>query len=206
VTAATPRAVTVVWRALPAPVRRAFPAPVRRTLRGNTGTRFFRFVPVSVAAALSSLVANALLLGPAHMTAGLSGGLAAMIGAAVSYVLSRWAWERRGRPDLLRETLPFWVISVCAWVALAWGNKGGVALAAALGLHHGAGRILVAEAAYLLVNGLTFLARFVIFHYVLFAGPRSPRGRAAPGTRPAPGTPAPESTPAGCGGCHANRP
>jgi hypothetical protein len=28
-------------------------------------------------------------------------------GAVVSYALTRWTWNRTGRPDMLRETLPF---------------------------------------------------------------------------------------------------
>lgn len=153
-------------------------AALRRRVRSNTGRRFIRFVPVSGAAALTSLTANAAFLGPAHMTAGLSGGLAAMAGAAVSYVLSRWAWERKGRPDLLRETLPFWVVSVCAWVALAYFDKLGVRVAALAGLTGGA-RVAVTEVIYLAGNCLTFVGRFVVFHYVLFAGPGSEHGPSA---------------------------
>ena len=59
-----------------------------------------------------------LLLGVFHVSAGLSGVLGAITGAAVSYVLSRWAWERKGRPHLFKETLPFWLISLGAWFVL----------------------------------------------------------------------------------------
>jgi putative flippase GtrA len=170
-----------------APLWQVAPAAVRRRLRGETGRRFLRFVPVSAAAAITTLVVNAVLLGPVHLTAGLSGGLSAMSGAAVSYVLSRWAWERRGRPHLLKETLPFWLVSVGAWVALGLADKLGVHIAAALGLA-GAPRVLVAEGVYFLANCLTFLARFAVFHYVLFARPAGPSASAGaagrPGSRP----------------------
>ena len=41
----------------------------------------------------------------------------------VSYVLSRWAWKRKGRPDLLRETLPFWVVSAMVVGILTLATK-----------------------------------------------------------------------------------
>ena len=53
----------------------------------------------------------------------------------VSYVLSRWAWERKGKPDVLRETVPFWVISAMVLVILTLATKFAYHLASWLGLH-----------------------------------------------------------------------
>jgi putative flippase GtrA len=145
-----------------------------RKARSNVGIRFTRFTVVAVASLIASQVSLSLLLGPAHLTAGLAGGLAAIIGAGVSYVLSRWAWERKGRPDLLRETLPFWLVSVMVWVLLALAAKLGVHLAASMQLT-GAKRIAVVDGTYFAANCLTFVLRFVIFHYILFADVRSQR-------------------------------
>jgi len=89
-------------------------------------------------------------------------------------VLSRWAWERKGRPDLLRETLPFWLVSVMVWVLLALAAKLGVHLAASMQLT-GAKRIAVVDGTYFAANCLTFVLRFVIFHYILFADARAQR-------------------------------
>jgi putative flippase GtrA len=144
------------------------PAPIRRRLEGETGKRFIRFVLVAVAAVISSQVALIIFLDAAHMTAGISGGLAGAVGAAVSYVLSRWAWERKGKPHVLKETLPFWIVSVAAWIVLGLATKLGVHLAGSLP-HHSLKWHLVVNGTYLGANVLTFLARFVIFHYVLFA-------------------------------------
>jgi putative flippase GtrA len=153
-------------------------AALWRKARSNIGIRFTRFTLVAVASVVASQVALSLLLGPGHQTAGFSGGLAAVIGAGVSYVLSRWAWERKGRPNLVKETLPFWLVSVAVWVLLALAAKLGVHLAAAGDLH-GAERIAVADGTYFAANCVTFLLRFLLFHYVLFADPRSPREPAA---------------------------
>ena len=151
-----------------------------RRARSNVGIRFTRFTVVAVASVVASQVTLTLLLGPGHQTAGFSGGLAAVIGAGVSYVLSRWAWERKGRPDLLRETLPFWLVSVGVWVLMALAAKLGVRLAASMDLH-GAERIAVADGTYFAANCVTFLLRFLLFHYVLFADPRSGRESAKRG-------------------------
>jgi putative flippase GtrA len=163
---ASNRLVSAVWHVLP--------APARRKLRGNTGIRFTRFMLVAIASVAASQVALSIFIGPAHMTAGLSGGLAAIIGAGVSYVLSRWAWERKGKPQLLKETLPFWLVSVGAWIILGLAAKLGVYLAESAE-YDGAVRVLITDGTYLAANCVTFLARFVIFHYVLFADPRSAR-------------------------------
>jgi putative flippase GtrA len=148
-------------------------AALLRKARSNVGIRFTRFALVAVASVVASQVALSIFIGPANMTAGISGGLAAIIGAGVSYVLSRWAWERKGKPQLLKETLPFWLVSVGAWVVLGLAAKLGVYLAESAE-YDGAVRILITDGTYLAANCLTFLARFVIFHYVLFAD-RSPR-------------------------------
>lgn len=147
---------------------RRLPGPVRRKLEGETGKRFVRFVLVAAAAVVASQAALVVFLDGAHMTAGISGGLAAVVGAAVSYVLSRWAWERKGWPHVLKETLPFWIVSVTAWIILGLATKLGVHLAAGLD-RGGLQWHLVVNGTYFGANILTFLARFVIFHYVLFA-------------------------------------
>jgi hypothetical protein len=103
-------------------------------------------------------------------------------------VLSRWAWERKGRPNLLKETLPFWLVSVVVWILLALSAKLGVHLAESHNLH-GAARVAVADGVYFAANCVTFLLRFLLFHYVLFADSRSPRKPAVEQADPAEATP-----------------
>jgi hypothetical protein len=86
----------------------------------------------------------------------------------VSYVVSRWAWERTGRPHLVKETLPFVAISLCVGVVLTVTSKLAHYWARELGLH-GAKEVLFAQGLYLLANCVTFVVRFLIFHNVLFA-------------------------------------
>jgi len=159
------------------------PAPVRRKLRSDPGKRFMRFVPVSLAALASSQLVLAVLVGMVGMSAGAAAFIASAAGAGVSYVLSRWAWERKGRPDLLRETLPFWIVSVGAWFFLSFASHEAGVWSRHMG-HSTWERVAVVNGAYFIANCITFVARFAIFHWVLFAN-RGDKARAAQVLSPA---------------------
>ena len=122
---------------------------------------------MAAGAVIASQVTLAVCLGPVGWTAGRSALTAWLAGAAVSYVLSRWAWERKGKPNLLKETLPFMIVAIGTAVVLTlttkWANQ------RALGMDMGhTERVLFVGAAYFLANCVTFLTRFLIFHYILF--------------------------------------
>jgi hypothetical protein len=93
---------------------------------------------------------------------------------------------------VLRETVPFWVISAVVIVILTLAVKFAYHSAAWLGLT-GVQHVLWVDFIWLVANCFTFLLRFLIFHYVLFAE-RTTAARAAatgpdsvpPGTRKAP--------------------
>jgi putative flippase GtrA len=144
------------------------PAGVANKLRTRFGTQFVKFLLVAGVSLGASEIALALFSGPLHMTGGVSGFCAAIVGAVVSYFLSRRAWGRKGRPNVLRETIPFWLVSVGAWLVLGLATKLGYYVAHALDLHH-LKRHLVIGGIYFVANCFTFLVRFLIFHYVLFA-------------------------------------
>ena len=148
-------------------VLRLLPGPIRRRLQTDAGMRFSRFVPVAIAALASSQITLAILVGPLVMTAGKAALIASVVGALVSYLLSRWAWERKGRPDLLRETVPFWLISFAVWGVLSLTSHYAGAFAKHEHMHH-LQKIAVVNGAYLAANCVTFVTRFLIFHYLLF--------------------------------------
>ena len=167
-------------------------APLWRKLRTKVGVRFTRFAGVAVASLATSEIALTLCNGVFHMSSTPAAIVAWFSGAVVSYVLSRWAWERKGKPDVLRETVPFWVISAMVIVILTLATKFGYHSASWMGLH-GAKHVLWVDFIYLIANFATFVLRFVIFHYVLFAESATAARAAAtgpdavpPGTRKAP--------------------
>jgi putative flippase GtrA len=156
----SPRISDALWRIVP--------GPLREKLRSNVVKRFVRFAPAAVCAVAATQITYIICIGPANLTAGISGALGWFAGAAVSYVISRWAWERKGRPNVLRETIPFAIVSICAGIILTLASKFGNHVAASMGLHHGVGQVIVADAFYFAANCLTFALRFLIFHFVLF--------------------------------------
>ncbi len=206
-TMARPKIVNAAWQMLP--------EPLRGKLRGNTGRRFIRFVPVSLAAVAASQLTLAVLVGITKVSAGTSAIIASMVGAAVSYVLSRWAWERKGKPHLLKETLPFWLVSVGAWIVLGLASHYASVWAISIGASHWE-RVAIVNVAYFLTNCVTFVTRFAIFHYVLFANrgsratelaadsPAGGPGLAAAGREAGPGIarPARGAHPNGAAGAH----
>jgi len=147
-------------------------------LRGTVGVRFTRFVRAALAALAASEATLAVCDGVFHLTATPSAVISWFVGAVVSYLLSRWAWERKGKPDFLRETVPFWVISALVVVILTLCTKLGYHVAAWLHLR-GAEHVAFVGFFYLVANFITFVTRFVIFHYVLFAEPRAAAQAAA---------------------------
>lgn len=156
---------------------------VTRRARSRVGMRFGRFAVSAVAALGANEITVAVCLA-LNMNAGTAAGLGWLAGAIVSYLLAGWAFGRKGKLNLLRETLPFWVISAMVFVALTLATKLGSHAAGWLGLR-GIERIAFVVAVNFLANCVTFLARFVFFHYVLFAD----RGSAAAAVPAASGTP-----------------
>jgi putative flippase GtrA len=148
-----------------------------RKVRGKLGVRFGRFAVAAMAAFATTEVVFTICAGPLGLSATWATLIAWFSGALVSYILSRWAWKRKGRPSLLKETLPFWVVSAMVVAILTLANKFGYHSASWMRLT-GAERVLYLDAVYGVANLGTFVLRFLFFHYVLFAG--SP-GRPAPG-------------------------
>jgi putative flippase GtrA len=170
------------------------PGPLRRKLRTGGGRRLVRFAPAAVLALLATQLTY-LICQLAHVTAGIAGAAGWLAGAAVSYVVSRWAWERKGRPHLIKETLPFWLIALCVGAVLTGTSKLAHYEARVLGLH-GAKEVAFAQGLYLAANCVTFIIRFLIFHYVLFAdrgsgGSGEPADRVSAAAAAGPGPAAP---------------
>jgi putative flippase GtrA len=144
-----------------------------RKARSTLGIRFGRFAIAAISAFATSEIVYVICASPLRLSSTKATLVGWFSGVVVSYLLSRWAWERKGRPNLLKETLPFCVVSAIVIVILELADK-------YLGYHpaawwhlHGTERALYLAVVYGAANLFTFLVRFVFFHYVLFA--RSPQ-------------------------------
>lgn len=149
---------------------------ITRKARSKLGIRFGRFAVAAIAAFATTEIVFTIDAGPLSLSATWATLIAWFSGALVSYILSRWAWKRKGRPSLLKETLPFWIVSAMVVAILTLANKFGYHSAGWMRLH-GVERVLYLDAVYGVANLGTFVLRFLFFHYVLFAGSA---GRPAP--------------------------
>src|ERR1700749_2475015 len=91
--------------------------------RSRLGIRFGRFTIAAIAAFATTEGVLTICAGPLDLTATWAAIISWFSGALVSYVLSRWAWKRKGRPSLLKETLPFWIVSAMVVAILTVADK-----------------------------------------------------------------------------------
>ena len=104
--------------------------------RSTLGIRFGRFAVAAIAAFVTTEVVLTICAGPLHLSATWASLIAWFSGALISYILSRWAWERKGKPNLVREPLPFWAVSVGAAVVLTLAAKYANHEALRMGMSH----------------------------------------------------------------------
>lgn len=146
---------------------------LRATLHGPLGRTLTRF---ALGSALAMVVSEVTLmsvfglhLGSARVAAAAGWGA----GFISNYSLTRtWAWGRKGRSDLARELLPYWITSIACLLLSMWATHTASALAPKLSGDHTLATVLVG-AAYLATYGVLFVVKFVLFHFVIFADRRS---------------------------------
>lgn len=155
-----PKILIATWKRIP--------LPLRRRLRSPSGRRLMRFAPAAVLALLATQTTYFICVSVVHTTGRVSGFAGWFAGAMVSYVMSRWAWERRGKPQLLKETLPFVSVSLIVGATLTEVSHFAYAAAQRIELHSFEFDLFV-QGLYIAANGVLFIARFIIFNYVIFA-------------------------------------
>src|ERR1700722_13875479 len=94
-----------------------------RKVRSTLGIRFGRFAVAAISAFATTEVVLTICAGPLNLSATWASLIAWFSGALVSYVLSRWAWKRKGRPNLLKQTVAFCVVSAMLFSFLWVSNK-----------------------------------------------------------------------------------
>ena len=161
------------------------PASERFT-RSAAGTRWGTFLRYAAGSAVAAGCSEIVLVG-SYGLLGLgpqaASALAWLAGAVPNYILNRrWAWRRRGGAAFLRETLPYWAITLGTAVLAV----------AATSLADGWVRRLVADraerslllgAVYLAAYGFVFVAKFVLFDRWVCAARRRSRHQVPNTTR-----------------------
>ena len=152
---------------------RAFQHRIMRKLAATPyAAKVTKYAIGSLIALGTSIVVFALMyvaLGGKHTTICSIGAFVA--GAVPNWVLNRrWAWKIRGQVEFLREIVAYVAISGVVLVASSLGTgamqswvKGHVSP------HHGI-RVILVTAAYVFVQAVLFVAKFVIYERWVFSG------------------------------------
>ena len=144
------------------------PAPFRRWYATEHGRKMTRYAMVSIVSVPVGLAGI-----PLGLALGLTPGWALVfgntLGAVPSYWLNRsWVWGKGGRSHLVKEILPFWIISLVGVAFSGWFGH----IAGTYAHHHhikGAGLAALLDGANLAAFGILWVAKYIIFNQVLFA-------------------------------------
>ena len=141
-----------------------------RSPTGRLGARFARYSVGSVVAVVASEVAFVACYGTGLLGTTGSSAVAFVAGAIPNYVLNRsWTWGRRGRVRVGREVVLYALVSAVSFGASALATGATSRLAPRLTNSHDQRTALVA-CSYLATYGVLFIAKFVIYQKVIFAG------------------------------------
>ena len=133
--------------------------------RTPEGLKMIKFTMVSVISALTSLVVLTFVYGVLGLWSEVTSVLFANVTAGIpSYILNRrWVWGKTGRSHLLKEILPFAVISVTGIGFAAYTASLAHHFANAHHLHHLARTVLVV-ATNVVSFGILWLFKFMILN------------------------------------------
>jgi putative flippase GtrA len=148
------------------------PNLIKRARASAWAGKVTRYAIGSVIALLTSIVVFALMyvaLGGKHTTICSIGAFLA--GAIPNWILNRrWAWKINGEVEILREIVAYIAISGVVLVASSLGTgvmqswvKGHVTP------HHGV-RVILVTGAYVFVQAVLFVVKFVIYEKWVFSG------------------------------------
>jgi putative flippase GtrA len=152
--------------------RRASALPLaQRFSRSPYAAKVTKYAIGSVIALLTSIIVFALsyvILGGHPTTCSI---LAFFAGAVPNWILNRrWAWKLRGRADFLREIVAYIAISGVVLVASSLGTSAMQSwVKANVPAGHGI-RVLLVTGAYVFVQAVLFVVKFVIYEKWVFSG------------------------------------
>jgi putative flippase GtrA len=146
--------------------------------------KVWRYTVGSVIAAVTSLVVFAVAFGlglgnvPANV-------LAFLAGAVPNWILNRsWAWQRKGRVHVRREIILYAVVSAVSLAASSAATGWADHEVPAVTPNHTL-QVLLVACAYIATYGVLFVAKYLVYELVIFAGAeRRSRHQVVTTTRP----------------------
>lgn len=142
----------------------------QRFARTPAAAKLTKYAIGSVLALVTSVIVFAVMdwLG---IRTGIDSAVAFVAGAIPNWILNRkWAWKMEGRVEFFREILAYTIISVLVWAASTWAtghtqNWTRSHLAPGTGL-----QVILTTSAYVFVQAVFFVVKFVIYDKWVFAG------------------------------------
>jgi len=148
----------------------SIPRSLASSRRWGTFLRYAAGSLIATACSEIVLIAGYTLLGLGPQTASV---VAWVAGAVPNYLLNRrWAWRERGPSPLMRETLPYWLITL-ATAALAIGTTTAADDWVSHAVTGRADRSFVLGVIYQSTYVVAFAIKFVIFDGWVFSARRS---------------------------------
>lgn len=140
---------------------------LQNLINGNARRlKFFRYTAGSVVAFATSEIVFIALFAPQFLGAKGASIVASLAGIAPGYYLNRnWAWQRSGRSHPVREVLPYWIIAIVSTTAAALSI--GAVNGAASDMSRDV-RTIINAATYMVVYGIIFVAKYLVFNHMLF--------------------------------------
>jgi putative flippase GtrA len=140
----------------------------------------------SVAAFAVSQFVFLLCYGPEWTSPQVASVLAFAVGAPVNYGISRrWAWQRRDRPGLRDEVLPYAGIILSSIAASAVGTWAVDRWLQSAGLPRLA-EVVIVGTTFALINGGLFLAKYVLLNRLVFRDRSPHHDESLPDAEPVP--------------------
>jgi putative flippase GtrA len=137
---------------------------LRRVYQTPSGKKMVRYTMVSVVSTIVSLGVLGLVFGVAHLWSEVPSAVFANAVATVpSYYLNRrWAWGKAGRSHLVKEVLPFWLVSFAGLALSTWAAAMARDFSDSHNLHH-FGHTVVVLGANLAAYGVLWVGKFLLF-------------------------------------------
>lgn len=144
--------------------------------------RFSRYAVGSAVAFAASNLAFLLCYGTGWTSPEVASVAAFAVGIPVNYVLNRrWAWQRRGRPAVRAELLPYAAVVSLSIIATAVATSAADRLLSSADSGRALTVVLV-QATFIGINGGLFLAKYVLLDRMVFRD-RAPTPRSGAAAR-----------------------
>ena len=141
-------------------------------IRHPTSKKLAKYASVSIISTVVSQVTLLIVYGALHLMPAVWANLVAnVVATPPSYYLNRkWVWGKGGRSHILREIVPFWVLSFLGLALSSLTVYGAEEFAKHHDLSHALTSLMV-NAANLLAFGLLWVLKFVVYQRLFHVDP-----------------------------------